>query len=72
MTDRHAAYFVVLASDMREDDAEESVLTALRMVKGVASVRPVPSSVEVAIAATRRDIEWRSELLALMERMSSP
>lgn len=40
MTDRHAAYIVVLAEDIREDDAEH-VLNALRMVSGVVSVEPV-------------------------------
>jgi hypothetical protein len=62
MTDRHAGYLVVLADDIRDDDAEESVLVALRMIKGVAAVTPVLASYEQVIARTRRDGEWREAL----------
>jgi hypothetical protein len=34
VTDRHSGYIVVLAEDIREDDAE-GTLNALRMVRGV-------------------------------------
>ena len=67
MTERHAAYLVVLAEDIREDDAEESVLTALRMIKGVASVKPVTASVDQVIARERRDADWRSALYRLAQ-----
>ena len=63
MTDRHAGYLVVLAKDVREDDAEEGVLNALRMVKGVLSVTPVPASVEVAIAEQRATWRLRDKIL---------
>lgn len=66
MTDRHAAYIVTLSEDIREDDAEESILVAIRMIKGVASVKPVLSDqVDQQIAAERRDIAWRHALLGL-------
>ena len=52
MTDRHAGYIVVLDKDIREDDAEFT-LNALRMVRGVVSVEPVVSGIEVHIAETR-------------------
>jgi hypothetical protein len=64
MTDRHAAYIVVLGSDIRDDDAEP-VLTALRMVKGVASVEPVIADYPFAVARTRRDSAWRDALYGL-------
>ena len=72
MTDRHAAYIVILAEDIREDDAEDSVLAALRMIRGVASVEPVaadPSSQQ--IAAVRRDREWTDKLAVLAVTMTS-
>jgi len=64
MTDRHAAYLVILEDDIRDDDAA-GVIGALWHVKGVASVEPVVSSYEFAVARTRRDTAWRNALLAL-------
>ena len=64
MTDRHAAYLVILEDDIRDDDAA-GVIGALWHVKGVASVEPVVSSYEFAVARTRRDGAWRNALLAL-------
>jgi hypothetical protein len=64
VTDRHAGYIVVLAEDIREDDAE-GTLNALRMVKGVISVTPVIADYTQAIARERRDDEWREALYAL-------
>lgn len=52
MSDRHAAYIVTLAQDIREDDAE-ATLTALRMVRGVLSVKPVVAELELHIAEER-------------------
>jgi hypothetical protein len=65
MTDRHAGYLVVLAEDIREDCAEP-ILTALRMISGVASVTPVPADYEQVIARTRRDDLWREALQNLL------
>lgn len=66
MTDRHAAYLVVLEKNIREDDAEEGVLTALRMVRGVASVDPVMADIDQQIGQSRADIEWRDKILRLL------
>ena len=63
MTDRHAGYVVVLAEDIREDDAE-STLTALRMVKGVVSVTPVIADYELVVARRRQDDKWRGAAIA--------
>jgi hypothetical protein len=65
VTDRHAGYIVVLAEDIREDDAEEGVLNALRMIKGVASVKPIIADYELHVAEERRDAEWQDALRAL-------
>jgi hypothetical protein len=65
VTDRHAAYVVVLEEDIRVDDAQE-ILTALRMVRGVAAVEPVISSFEVHVAKSRVDVSWRRALANLL------
>jgi len=68
MTDRHSGYIVVLAADVREDDAEEGVLNAIRMIKGVASVKPVTADAGAgAIASMRRDREWSDALFKLIK-----
>ena len=64
MTDRNAGYLVVLSEDVREDDAERWT-DAIRMIKGVVSVTPVPANVAQAIARERRDGEWVDALLKL-------
>lgn len=71
MTDRHAGYIVVLADDIREDDAEAAV-TALRMVKGVISVKPIVADRNTHIAIARVDQEWRERLLRLLRESREP
>ena len=66
MTDRHAGYVVTLAKDIRDDDAGESVLVAIRMIKGVISVEPVVADIETHIAEGRRDSAWREALHRLI------
>lgn len=66
MTDRHAGYLVVLAEDVREDDAEP-VLNALRMVRGVAAVTPVEASHELQIAQLRTRRGLAAKLHAAIE-----
>lgn len=67
MTDRHAGYVVVLANNVREDDAEEGVLNAIRMIKGVISVEPIIAGGQPQyVLAHRRDAAWRDALLGLV------
>ncbi len=61
MTDRHAAYVVVLREDIREDNAQ-AVMTALAMVSGVISVEPVQADFDQVIARNRRDGAWVTAL----------
>jgi len=70
MTDRHAGYIVTLAADVREDDAE-AILTALQMVKGVLSVKPVDASVELHIAEERVRIEFRRRVYDFASSLDS-
>lgn len=67
MTDRHAAYLVVLEENVREDDAEDGVLTALRMVRGVLSVEPVVANIDQQIGQVRADSEWREKIFQLVK-----
>jgi hypothetical protein len=68
MTDRHAAYLVVLRDDIRDDDAN-AILTALRMVSGVASVQPVIADYSQVIARGRRDVEWTEAIGAMVRQV---
>lgn len=62
MTDRHSGYLVVLDHDIREDDAEH-IINAIRMVKGVQDVQPVPArGYETVVAESRRDTAWQDAL----------
>lgn len=68
MTDRHSGYVVTLREDIREDDAEPT-LTALRMIHGVLSVKPIVGGIEVAMAEERAKAELRRRLLDLLEEL---
>jgi hypothetical protein len=70
MTDRHAAYIVVLSDDLREDDAEYTI-NALRMVKGVARVEPVVADQAIHIAEVRADQVWRDRIAGLLREPPS-
>lgn len=61
MTDRHAGYIVVLAEDIREDDAEPT-LAALRQIKGVLSVEPLVANPELHSAEQRIRHEYQMKL----------
>lgn len=69
MTARHAGYVVTLAEDIREDDAEH-ILTALRMISGVVSVKPVTANFEQVIARERVHAEVREKVLELLKELS--
>ena len=62
MTTRHAGYVVTLAEDIREDDAEEGVLNAIRHIKGVVSVEPVESDPIAQMAKMRARTELGTKL----------
>lgn len=71
MTDRFAGFIVTLHKDIRDDDAE-AIIAALRMIKGVASVDPVPASAELHIATLRADQAWRNRIMDLLTDAPSP
>jgi energy-converting hydrogenase Eha subunit E len=66
MTDRVAAFIVVLDDDIRTDDVKD-VITALGMIKGVARVAPVVSDINLHIATVRARNELVSKVLKVFE-----
>ena len=62
MTDRHAGYVVVLARDIREDDAAATI-AAIQQIKGVLTVTPVLADAMTSIATARAAMEIRNRLL---------
>jgi len=61
MTDRYNALVVVLDHDIRDDDAE-ALLNAIRMLKGVLSVKGNVSDIGDLIAQDRASHELRKQL----------
>ena len=66
MTDRYNAIVVVLEKDTREDDAE-SLLSAIRMMRGVLSVTPNVTSIDHHIAYDRAYWNLREKLWKALE-----
>ena len=64
MTTLHKGYVVALTEDIREDDAE-SIINAIRMVKGVMSVKPIDSD------AFAGSIDRDRERMKLWEKVSN-
>lgn len=65
MTERHAAYIVTLAEDIREDDAEVLVV-ALGAIRGVLSVKPVVADLDLHIAQERAWYDIRERVFAVL------
>lgn len=64
MTDRYSGFVVALDEDIREDDAE-TVVAAIRMIKGVIRVEPLMPDPHEAIVLMRRDAQWQDGLRRL-------
>lgn len=69
MTARHAGYIVTLADDIREDNAAH-IMTALRMISGVVSVKPVTADFEMVMARDRVHAEVREKVFRLLKELS--
>lgn len=68
MTTRHSGYLVVLAEDLREDDAKP-LLDAIRLLRGVASVQPIESECGTQAIS---DARVRSELTRKLHEVLNP
>lgn len=64
MADHIAGFVVTLTRNVSDDEARK-IVAALRMVKGVVGVKPVESSLEMAIAESRVNTAWINALSAL-------
>ena len=65
MTDRYHSIAVVLNEDIREDDAEY-ILNAIKMIKGVLSVKPYISDLDSHMAEERARRKLESKLWAVL------
>ena len=66
MTDRHRSVTVLLDSDMRSDDLE-SVLSAIRRIRGVESVEPGPVvDIMMYLATESARASLRRQLLEIL------
>ena len=72
MTDRYHSLTVVLEKDIRDDDAQ-SIINAIKMVKGVLSVKPHVSDFTSLMAEdrARRDLEEKI-LQVIYPKMKCP
>ena len=61
MTDRHSGYLVTLEEDKREGNAE-TIINAIKQLKGVIKVEPVSGEVSNQIAKTRAKQEIREQI----------
>ena len=66
MTDRYYALTVVLEENTCEDDAE-SLITAIRMLRGVLSVTPHVADFDTHWAEKRAKDELRRKLMELLK-----
>lgn len=70
MTDRYAAFIVTTDINIRDDDAE-AILTALRMVRHVADVKPVVADHDLYEQVRRQHARYevRSLLIELLDKL---
>jgi len=66
MTTRFSGFIVTLAKDTREDDAE-CIITAMRLIKGVISVKPIESDIDLHIATERVKRDLFEKLYSILD-----
>ena len=65
MTDRYFALAVILENDIRSDDAQP-IIEAIKMVKGVLSVKPHVTDMSTLMAEERARHELGARILTLV------
>lgn len=65
MTDRYNSFTVVLERDMRSDDAE-SLITAIKQLRGVISVEPTVSNPDSVVAEVRARHDLSTKMWELL------
>lgn len=71
MTDRLSGYVVTLEIDIR-DDAAEAITNAIKMIKGVLSVKPIVANFETHIAYERVRQDIGRQLFEIIYEKKSP
>lgn len=61
MTNRLDGFVIVLAQEIRDDDAQ-NIINAITMIKGVREVMPIESTFEGHVAARRERLDLLGEL----------
>ncbi len=65
MTDRYNALTIVLERDIRSDDAE-TIINAIKMIRGVISVSPNVVDMDSHIAYTRAQTDLSKKLFEVL------
>jgi hypothetical protein len=65
MTDRIKGYLVTLEADIREDDSE-TILNALKMIKGVHNVRTYVKNMEDYMSEYKGRLDELNDMLKIM------
>lgn len=68
MTDRIKGFYVSLTHDIRDDDCEP-ILDAVKMIKGVAAVKPMVSGHEDWMARQHVKEELRGKVYELLDSL---
>lgn len=67
MTDRLKGLIVAFDHDIREDDAQ-AIITAIRQLRGIASVKPSVADPNDALVRMRLDTEWRKRIYDMLDQ----
>lgn len=68
MSNRFKAFLVIMEEDIREDDLGNKILSAIKLIKGVQSVKPVESMpLEDMVARSRVKTEVAKALWDALE-----
>ena len=65
MTDRYKGLTVAFKQDIRDDDAQK-IIEAIRLLRGVADVKPVLAGFEDLTTTIRVNREWSDALYQLI------
>lgn len=71
MTERIKGLTVALDQDYREDDVQ-GIIDAIKLIKGVANVTPIPSSAEDFINRQQIKMEMAEEIQRIMNKLFGP
>jgi hypothetical protein len=66
MADSRTGLVVVLSDDVRDDEVQ-AIATAIRMIRGVASVQTTEGEADERFARERVNAEWRQRIVGLLD-----